>query len=117
MYNALKTLIGCCGANCETCRVLKDAVCKGCKIGYESGERDIKKAKCGIKRCCIAKNYCTCADCEDYPACSVIRSLHQKNGYKYKKYKEAIEFIRVHGYERFLEVAGKWTMQYGKYDT
>jgi hypothetical protein len=36
-------------------------------------------------------------------------------GYKYKKYKEAIEFIRKNGYNKFIKIADTWTRQYGKY--
>jgi hypothetical protein len=38
--------IGCCGAVCKTCIPYKNNICRGCKIGYEKGERDIKRAKC-----------------------------------------------------------------------
>ena len=45
--------IGCCGAYCKTCRSYTTGNnCRGCKLGYESGERDINKAKCKIKVCC-----------------------------------------------------------------
>lgn len=47
--------IGCCGAYCKTCKVYTVKACKGCKIGYENGERDVAKAKCSIKRCCMEK--------------------------------------------------------------
>jgi hypothetical protein len=38
--------IGCCGAYCKTCKAFAQKTCLGCKLGYESGERDISKAKC-----------------------------------------------------------------------
>jgi hypothetical protein len=108
-------LIGCCGAYCGRCKVLEENACKGCKLGYINGERDISKAKCKIKICCINKKFFSCADCDEYNSCEIIQGFHNKNGYKYKKYKEAIIFIRENGYERFLEIANKWNMQYGKY--
>ena len=111
-----KELIGCCGAYCGTCQVLKQNMCKGCKLGYQNDERDITKAKCKIKICCINNNYSTCADCSKYNSCEIIQNFHNKNGYKYKKYKEAINFIIKNGYEKFLKITNKWTMQYGKYE-
>ena len=52
--------IGCCGAYCETCReewqkkkYPDERTCLGCKLGYESGERDLSKVKCKIKVCCF----------------------------------------------------------------
>ncbi|MHB0975668.1 MAG: hypothetical protein ACYC1U_00565 [Candidatus Aquicultorales bacterium] len=32
---------------------------------------------------------------------------------KYRKYQEAIDFIRENGYEGFLEIAGGWKNAYG----
>lgn len=45
----------------------------------------------------------------------IIMTPDNKNGYKYKKYNEAIEFIKKNGIELFLEKTKNWTMQYGKY--
>lgn len=36
--------------------------------------------------------------------------------YKYKKYKQAIEFIRKEGYSKFIKLADKWNGAYGKLD-
>jgi hypothetical protein len=36
-----------------------------------------------------------------------------KKGYKYRKYREAIEFIRAHGYPAFLTQADAWSGAYG----
>lgn len=107
--------LGCCGAFCGTCKVFKDNICKGCKLGYKEGMRDITKAKCKIKVCCLNHNFETCADCEKLSICEIINSFYQKNGYKYKKYREAIYYIKSNGYKPFLEIANKWTIQYGKY--
>jgi hypothetical protein len=108
--------IGCCGAYCKTCRESSTGSnCLGCKLGYESGQRDLNKAKCRIKLCCFRdRGLETCADCPDYPACNIIFSFHDKSGYKYKKYKQSIDFIRENGYEEFLEIAGNWTGPYGR---
>ncbi|MDD5318012.1 MAG: DUF3795 domain-containing protein [Candidatus ainarchaeum sp.] len=110
-----KILIGCCGAYCKTCRPLKEGYCKGCKLGYAEGKRDIKAAKCKMKACCFGERGLeTCADCPDYPACEIVIDFHGKKGYKYRKYKESMEFIRKNGYAEFLERAGKWKCAYGK---
>ena len=51
--------IGCYGAYCGTCReYLK--TCKGCKPGYLNGSRDLSRAKCRMKKCCLTK-VSTCA--------------------------------------------------------
>ena len=108
--------IGCCGAYCQTCRASSTGShCRGCKLGYDTGERDINKARCKIKLCCFRdRKLETCADCSEYPSCQIIHSFHDKSGTKYKKYKQSIEFIRENGYDRFLELAENWKGPYGK---
>lgn len=108
--------IGCCGAYCGTCKELANQICKGCKIGYGYGERDINKAKCGIKKCCIKNCFSTCADCSSFSSCMIINEFYSKRGYKYGKYKEAIEFIKKNGYDKFLRIADTWKNVYGKYE-
>ncbi|MBN2488219.1 MAG: DUF3795 domain-containing protein [Methanosarcinaceae archaeon] len=109
--------IGCCGAYCKTCGALADKSCLGCKLGYENGERDINKAKCKMKVCCFKeRKFETCADCLDYPSCKIIEDFYNKNGYKYRKYRQSIEFIRDNGYASFLEIADNWKGPYGKFD-
>jgi hypothetical protein len=100
--------IGCCGAYCKTCKAMQTGTCKGCKHGYESGARDISKARCKIKVCCVTKGYATCADCSLYEECPVIQPFHHHKGYKYGKYRQAVAFIRENGYEAFLRVADGW---------
>jgi hypothetical protein len=95
--------------------VFKENLCRGCKLGYHNGERDILKAKCRMKVCCLRREYHSCADCDEYGACNTIQGLYAKKGYKYKKYREATEFIRANGYDRFIEIADGWKGQYGKY--
>ena len=109
--------IGCCGAYCRTCKPLNEGVCKGCKLGYDTGERDISKAKCSIKLCCFReRKFETCADCPEFESCNIIGGWFSKNGYKYKKYKQALEFIRKNGYSEFFKLADKWKNAYGKLD-
>lgn len=109
--------IGCCGAYCKTCREFTGENCRGCKLGYESGERDISKAKCKIKVCCFKeKRFETCADCTDYSSCKIIRGFHDATGYKYKKYAQAMDFIRNNGYDNFVKRAANWKGPYGKLD-
>ena len=107
--------IGCCGAYCKTCKVYLEKYCKGCKIGFDTGERDINKAKCKIKVCCFkGMNLDTCADCLKLDSCKIINEWYSHTGYKYKKYKEAIEFIRNKGYSEFIQLADQWKGAYGK---
>ncbi len=109
------TEIGCCGAYCGTCPVLQDKTCKGCKIGYDDGSRDLSKAKCRMKVCCMQHGLISCADCPDYMTCADLQTFYGKNGYKYDKYRQATAFIRENGYNAFLKAARQWTRAYGKY--
>jgi len=89
--------------------------CPGCTTGYETGDRDIAKARCKIKICCISKlgSTCTCADCPDYQRCNILQGFYGKTGYKYKKYQESLEFIRGNGCAAFLKIAKRWNGPYG----
>ena len=80
-----REFIGCCGAYCKTCKVFVEGICKGCKLGYDSGERDFSKAKCAIKRCCIGKRLDTCADCEQYQSCSLMNNLFTNSTFAEEK--------------------------------
>jgi len=108
--------IGCCGAYCKTCiGFLTKGQCKGCKLGYEDSSRDISKSKCNYKNCCYRdRKLETCADCNKYSLCKLIHGLYAKKGYKYKKYKQSVEYIRTNGYEAFLILANNWKGPYGK---
>ncbi len=107
--------IGCCGAYCRTCDALKEGACRGCKLGYDRGNRDIAKAKCAMKICCFKDRHLeTCADCQEYPICELIQAFQSKKGYKYRKYKQSIEFIREKGYFAFLHFSDRWKKPYGK---
>jgi hypothetical protein len=106
--------IGCCAAVCATCPPYLDGVCRGCKVGYDTGARHLDRAKCRIKVCCLRKGLVSCGDCGDFDTCSSLQGLYSKNGYKYRKYRQSMEFIRRYGYERFLEQAAEWTKAYGK---
>jgi hypothetical protein len=110
--------IGCCGAYCKTCRAYTpDGICRGCKLGYADGERDINRSRCAIKLCCFRDRMLeTCADCKDYPECHTVQSLHRRPGYKYGKYRQAILFIRENGYAKFLAIADAWKGPHGKYN-
>ena len=108
--------IGCCGAYCATCKAYLSP-CKGCKTGYGDGGRDIAKAKCAIKRCCMMKGFASCADCIEAVACKPLQAFHGHVGYKYGKYRQAIETIRNCGYDAFLAIADGWSNAYGRYPT
>lgn len=105
--------IGCCGAYCGACNALGE--CRGCKLGYGEGGRDIARARCRMKVCCFGeRGLATCADCPDYQACKTIRSFFEKKGYKYGRYHAALEFIRERGYGEFLAAARGWKGAYGR---
>lgn len=106
--------IGCCGAYCKTCREYQKT-CKGCKPGYLDGSRDLNRARCKMKKCCLTKGHITCADCEEYEHCETVQAFLNHSGYKYSKYKQALEFTRAYGYSAFLKAAEHWTGAYGKY--
>lgn len=111
-----KAEIGCCGAYCKTCKVYAQNLCKGCKIGYDTGERDLSKAKCAMKVCCVRRGLVSCASCEAYATCVTLAEFYGHESYKYKKYKQATEYIRAYGYEAFLRQADRWNGAYGAYD-
>ena len=113
--NMDEILIGGCGAYCKTCGEFRGGRCKGCTVGYRSGERDLTKAKCKIKRCCCQKALISCADCHEYESCETIQSFHGHKGYKYGKYKQAVLYIKAHGYAAFTKIADTWKNAYGKY--
>jgi hypothetical protein len=83
-------------------------------LGYDDGKRDITKAKCKIKVCCFGnKKQETCADCPEY-GCDILADFWSKNGYKYKKYRESLEYINANGYTEFVERAKDWKRAFGK---
>jgi len=64
----------------------------------------------------MKKGYTSCADCPQLHECQTLNEFYAKNGYKYRKYRQAIEFIRQNGYPEFLKKADTWTNAYGKYE-
>jgi hypothetical protein len=93
-----------------------DGTCRGCKLGYETGERDLGKAKCAMKVCCLKKEYNTCADCPEYKVCEILQTFYEKKSWKYRKYRQATEYIRAHDYDNFLRIADGWNGACGKYE-
>jgi hypothetical protein len=106
--------VGCCGAYCGTCPAFTQNACRGCKHGYATGERDLARAKCAMKVCCLGRTLPSCADCADYETCAALRSFYQKPCYKYQKYCQATAFIRAHGYDAFVRIADGWKNAYGR---
>ncbi|MCK9355872.1 MAG: DUF3795 domain-containing protein [Dehalococcoidia bacterium] len=106
--------IGCCGAYCRTCRVLAGGLCRGCKLGYLDGQRDIAKAKCRMKVCCVQRGLVACGECPELDTCPTMAAFFNHASYKYRKYREATEFIRRYGCAEFLKQADTWTGAYGK---
>lgn len=110
--------IGCCGAYCRTCAALREGACRGCKLGYDQGGRDITKAKCAVKGCCFGKKHLeTCADCPEYATCGILSTFLGKKGYKYGRYRQSLEYIRINGYPAFLRYADAWKGPYGRLDS
>jgi len=68
------------------------------------------------KEISIRRRFETCADCPDYPTCNIISGFHGKSGFKYKKYKQSIEFIKDKGYAEFIKIASNWKGPYGRFD-
>lgn len=83
--------------------------------GYLDGSRDLSRARCKMKKCCLTRGHITCGDCGEYESCEIIQSFLNHPGYKYGKYKQALEYIRAHGHAAFLNAAEHWTGAYGKY--
>jgi len=110
-----QTDIGCCGAYCKPCRAFTSGACRGCRHGYASGARDLAKAKCVLKVCCLQKGYQICADCPAYDSCPSLAGFYGKNGAKYRKYQQATRYIRDCGYDAFVRIADAWTGACGKY--
>lgn len=107
--------IGCCGAYCRTCRSFVRGDCKGCKLGYDDGERDIARARCRVKVCCFARNgWETCAECPKSDACETLGAFHRKKWNEYEGYRQSLEFIRENGYTAFIDRAKGWTKAYGE---
>lgn len=105
--------IGCCSAYCGTCREFLKT-CKGCKLGYLDGSRDLHRARCSMKVCCLTRGHITCADCERAERCETLHGFLRHPGYKYSKYRQALAFIRTHGYTAFMKAAEHWKNAYGK---
>ena len=98
---------------CGTCReYLK--TCKGCKPGYLDGSRDLNRARCKMKKCCLIRGHITCGDCEEYDRCEIIQSFPTHPGSKYSKYNKALEYIRPHDSAAFIKAAENWKNAYGK---
>jgi len=67
-----------------------------------------------MKRCClIVKKLETCADCPDYEDGKILQDFFNKKVYKYKKYRQSLEFIRKYGYSAFIEASRSWKCAYG----
>jgi hypothetical protein len=42
------------------------------------------------------------------------RRIYSHESYKYKKYRDAAEYVRLHGYDKFFVKADLWNGAYGK---
>jgi len=98
----MKTLIACCGLNCEECGAriatvnnddemrritaeewskqfgaeipLETINCTGCRIeGVKLGHC----SECQVRNCVISKGFDTCADCNELDTCQIVSQIHQ----------------------------------------
>ncbi len=114
----LKNYITCCGCYCKTCRAFRNNSCRGCRLGYETEERDINKAKCAVKICCFKeKGLATCADCKEFSDCKKIVKRFKIGSYDYKKCQECIMYIKENGYNSYIMNAEKWKGPWGRLDS
>lgn len=79
------------------------------------GSRELSRARCKMKKCCLTKGHITCADCGEYEPCETIQAFLNHSSYKYSKYKQVLEFISAHDYAAFMKAAENWKNAYGKY--
>jgi hypothetical protein len=107
--------IGCCGAYCKACRSFVRGDCKGCKLGFDIGDRNINRTGCTVKKCCFRdKKYETCADCNNFDSCNYMENWYKKGKGKYRAYKKYIDFIKENGYTKFIEIANAWKSHFGE---
>ncbi len=110
-----KDYIACCGCYCKACKAFIDNSCKGCKLGYSTNERDINKAKCKIKICCLKeKKLTSCAECKEFNDCKTFNSKFKIGTRNNKKCIEILNFIKDKGYDEFLLRTKTWTNHTGK---
>ena len=87
----------------------------GLQAGYLGGSRNLNRARCKMKKCCLARGCITCGDCAAYESCGTVQSFLSHPGYKYGKYRQALEYIRAHGHAAFLKMARHWTGACGRF--
>jgi hypothetical protein len=110
-----KEYIGCCGAYCKTCRSFIREKCNGCKIGFDTKERNINMSRCKVKLCCFRDyKFDTCADCTKLNSCNIMEKWYKKNGGKYSMYKKLLEFIKDTGYSKYISIANNWKREFGE---
>jgi len=107
--------ISCCGFYCKTCNEYAKGFCKGCKLGYDGGERDINKVKCKIKLCCLKeKKLVSCADCDDYNDCEFLSKRFKQGTYSYRKCIQLLEYLNTNGNGSYIKIASEWKSHLGK---
>jgi hypothetical protein len=112
-----KEYIGCCGAYCKTCRSLTREKCKGCKLGFNDGDRNINRTRCNIKKCCFRDNkFETCADCQKLDSCNHMENWYKKEQGKYRSYKKFLDYIKENGYSKFIKTAESWKNWFGEFN-
>lgn len=96
-----KNLIAPCGMNCGVCLhyLRAENKCPGCFTGRKVNGRPIK---CG-RRLCKKRKGEFCFECDEFP-CDSIKRLDERYRTKYGMSEiENLEFIKVHGIEKFIK--------------
>ena len=48
--------------------------------------RDLSRAKCRMKKCCLTRGNITCVDCAEYESRETVQAFLNHPGHKYSKY-------------------------------
>jgi hypothetical protein len=50
----------------------------------------------------------TCMECPEFSSCRILQDFYARPA-SHQKIRRAAEFMRAHGYERFVRTARNWT--------
>jgi len=68
-----KELVAACGLYCGACGKYQKGKCVGCRD-------NVKATWCGVRSCCIEKNYNTCAECTEFSDLKKCKKLNNFMG-------------------------------------
>ena len=84
-----------CGLLCSRCGMYVRGRCQGCH-----GERPMNR-HCGVKKCCIQREYATCAECGDF---SELRECRKLNNFISKVFGFIFRTNRIANLYRIREI-------------